>query len=170
MFPLNRPEVANTAADVSSHLLGNIIANYEPAVSHCFLRRGNRVMNKGAHLARLFLFDVIKRIEVLDFAGKFNRKLLDVESLNAIRAALTTHQRSPRRLDCVANRRYQAEACDHNPTCQIKAPWRAVIKRLVISDETTSRSFYHLSLITYHRTTTSCAGQYSCTRRAHSGF
>ena len=56
-------------------------------------------MNKGAHLARLFLFDVIQRIEVFNLTGKLHGKLLDVESLNAIRAALTSHQRSPRRLD-----------------------------------------------------------------------
>ena len=79
-------------------------------------------MNKGAHLARLFLGNEFERVEVFDLGRKLYRKFLGIKPLDIVDTRLTTHQRGPGSLDCIANRRNQAEACDHNPTCQINAP------------------------------------------------
>ena len=63
MFSLDCPKVADTAANVGTGLFSDLVGNFHSwraAVGHRFLRRSNRVMNKGAHLARLFLLNVIQ--------------------------------------------------------------------------------------------------------------
>ena len=99
MFAFDGPKVTDTAANVCTYLLGNIVGNRKLAVPDRLVGRRNRIMNKGAHLARLFLLYVLKRIEVLNFASKANRKLVGVKLLYVICAATTAHQRGPRRLD-----------------------------------------------------------------------
>ena len=46
-------------------------------------------MDEGAHLARLLLFDVIQRIEILDFAGETDREILRVKFFDVVRAILS---------------------------------------------------------------------------------
>src|SRR5881275_2613133 len=75
-------------------------------------------MNKGAHLARLFLLDESKRVEILDLCGKAHREFFDIELLDVIHAAATLQERRPGGLDRIPNRRHQTDACHHNATFQ----------------------------------------------------
>ena len=79
-------------------------------------------MNKGAHLARLFLGNKLERIEVLNFARKFDRELFRVELLNVVGAIPTTHESGPCFFDSLANRRNETDARNYYPTCQFYAP------------------------------------------------
>src|SRR5215216_266386 len=81
-------------------------------------------MNKGAHLARLFLSDECQWVEVLYFAGKFDRKPLGVELFDIVGATAPVHQGGPRVFDSVANRCDEAEARNHDATCQLRTPWK----------------------------------------------
>ena len=69
----------------------------------------------------------VERVEVLYFAGKPYRKLLGVKLLDVVSATAPAHQGSPRVFDSVANRSDEAEACNHDTTCQIRTPWEEFI-------------------------------------------
>jgi len=86
-------------------------------------------MNKGAHLARLFLSDECERVEILYFAGEPYRKPLGVKLLDVVSATATAHQRSPRVFDSVANRCDEAEARNYDTTCQIKNSLSLIFSR-----------------------------------------
>ncbi len=78
MLSFNRPEITDAATNVSAGILRQLrgkltfFGKLEAAVSHGFGSGGYGVMNKGAHLARLFLGDKLERIEVFNFGGKFD--------------------------------------------------------------------------------------------------
>src|ERR1041384_2341541 len=99
MFALDRPEIANAAADVGADLLSNLVSDLQPAVVDCFLRSSNRIMNESAHLARFFLLDIVQRIKVFDFAGESNRESFGVKFFDVIRATAALSERGPSRLD-----------------------------------------------------------------------
>src|SRR5215475_11184230 len=105
MFAFNGPESTNSTADVGAGIRGQVFRKLpftveaEPRVTHGFRRSGNGVMNKGAHLARLFLGDEFKGIEVLDFGGDFDRKPFGIKLLDVVDATATVHQCSPCSLD-----------------------------------------------------------------------
>src|SRR5688572_21406766 len=79
-------------------------------------------MNKGAHLARLFLSDERQWVEVFNFAGEFGWELLGVGCIVLVGATRPVDQSSPRVFDSVAHSCVDAEACNHDASCQIKAP------------------------------------------------
>jgi hypothetical protein len=76
VFAFDGPEIADAAADVSAGVLGDAVGkltfrrHLDAAVGDGFDRRRDRIMNKGAHFARLFLSDECQRVEVFYFAGK----------------------------------------------------------------------------------------------------
>src|SRR5947208_14038373 len=109
MLPFNGPKISDAAADVSTDVLGNIVANLQPAVFDRLVGSGDRVVNEGAHLAGFLLFDVVERIEILYFAGEPGGKPVSIELFDIVRATLAFQQRSPGGLDCVAHRRNQTE-------------------------------------------------------------
>ncbi len=129
MLAFDGPEVSDAAADVRAYVfrdVGRHLAfgrELDAAVGNRFDRRRNRIMNKRAHLARVFLGNERKRVEVFNFAGKPDRKLLGVELLDVVSATAPGHQRGPGVFDSVANRGDEAEACNHDTTCQIRTPW-----------------------------------------------
>ena len=118
MLPLDGPEIPDAAADIGANFLCNVVGNLQPAVGHRLLSRSNRVMNKGAHLARLFPLYVIERIEILNLACEAGGKLFRIELLDIIRAILAIQKRRPCSLDRVAHRRNQTESGNHDATCQ----------------------------------------------------
>src|SRR3712207_7490353 len=61
-----------------------------------FRSGGDRVMDEGAHLARLLLLDELERVEVLDLGRDLHRELLGVELPDVIDAAAPAHQCRPR--------------------------------------------------------------------------
>ena len=73
-------------------------------------------MNKSAHLARLFLLDVVERVEIFDLGGEADGKLFDIELLDEVHPALPVHQRSPGVFNRQPDWRYQSQPCHHNAT------------------------------------------------------
>ena len=73
-------------------------------------------MCERAHLARIFLHDVVERIEALDLAGEAHGKGCGVELCDWARAASARYQPSPCCLNIVAERRDQTNTRDNNPT------------------------------------------------------
>src|SRR5437870_3028608 len=118
MFALDGPEIADTAADVSSDLLGNLIGDFQLAAVHCLLRSGDRVMNERAHLARFFFFNVVQRIEVLYFAGEAAGKPRGIELFDIVGTAAASQERCPGGLDGITYRRDQPKAGDDDATLQ----------------------------------------------------
>src|SRR6266481_6106676 len=99
MLALDRPEIANAAADIGADVLSDFISDLQPAVVDCFLRSSNRVVNESAHLARFLLLDIVQRIEVFDFTGEPHRESFGVKFFDVIRATATLHERGPGSLD-----------------------------------------------------------------------
>src|ERR1043166_710396 len=132
MLSLNGPEVANAAADVSAGLFGNIggklpfLVKFKSRISHRFSSGGDSVMNKGAHLARLFLGYELQWVEVFNFSSKLHGKLFRVKLRDRAYAVAAAHERGPRRFHCIANRCDQSEPCDNYTSCQIKTPWKVM--------------------------------------------
>src|SRR5678815_1010094 len=99
MLALNRPEVADAAADIGAGILGKLgrelscFRQFKARALHCLHRSCDGVMNKGAHLARLFLGNEFEWIEVFDLGRKLYRKLLSIKPLDVVDTCLTTHQR-----------------------------------------------------------------------------
>src|SRR5216117_3601107 len=130
MLAFNGPEVADSAADVCAGIFGNFgrelpfSSHWKTAVPKRFDRRSDRVMNKGAHLARLFFGNEFQWIKVFDFAREFDRELFGVELPDIVGAAAPAHQRGPRVFDRIANRCDEAKPRNHDATCQVKAPWK----------------------------------------------
>ena len=122
MFALDRPEIADAGTDVSSDHVGVRLIDLETAVFDGFVGGGHCEVRERTHTAGFLLIEKAERIKAFNFARELYRKLLSIKPLDVVDTRLTTHQRGPRSLDCIANRRNQAEACDHNPTCQINAP------------------------------------------------
>src|SRR5258705_6533663 len=128
MLPLDRPKISDSAAYVGPGVFGDTIrklsrlGKLKSTIGDCFYRSSNRVMNKGAHLARLLLCDEFQGVEVFDLAGKFDRKPLDVKLLDVVSATAAMHQRTLRVFDVVAHRCNEAKAGNHDTTCQVKAP------------------------------------------------
>src|SRR4051812_19659561 len=118
VLALDGPEISYAAADVSSNLFRILVRDFKATVFDGFVRGGDGVMNKGAHLARLFLLDVIERVEIFNFGSKLNRKLFRIELLDIVHAAATLHQRRPSGLNRVADRRNETNPRDHNATFQ----------------------------------------------------
>src|ERR1041384_7010492 len=123
-------------------------------------------MNKGAHLARLFFSNECQRIEVFYFAGEFDRKTLGVEPLDIVRATAPVHQGGPRVWDSVANRCDEAEARNHDTTCQLRTPLIIANCQFPIGDFFAEIGNWQSAI---GNSSTSCADRYSYTRPAHSG-
>jgi len=118
VLALDSPEVADAAADVSAHLLGVLVRHLEPAVAHRFVRGGDGIVDKSAHLARLFLLHVVERIEILDLGGKAYGKLFRIKLLDEIHAAAACHQRRPGGLHRMTDWRDKSETRNHDATFQ----------------------------------------------------
>src|SRR5438309_982156 len=128
MFALDGPEIADAAADIGANILGNFIGNLQPTIVDCFLRSRHRVVNKRAHLARFFFFDVIERIEILYFAGEAAGKPLGIELLDVVSTAATFHQCRPSGFDGITYRRDQSKAGDDDATLQSQKSSRAALR------------------------------------------
>src|SRR5690242_3798329 len=138
MFALDRPEITNAAADIGTSVFRDVIGELtfrchrETTISKGFDRGSNCVMNKGAHLARLFLSNESQRIEIFHFAGKADRKSFCVEFLYVVCATATTHQGGPGTFDVIADRCNEAQPRNHDTTCQIKTPWEECCRELQV--------------------------------------
>src|SRR5436189_1318189 len=118
MLALDRPEIADAAANISPDAFRNIIVYLQSAVRYGFLRSSYGVLNESAHLARFLLLDVIQRIEVFDFTGKPNGKLFGVKFFDVIRAAAAFLKRGPGSLDRIPNRRDQTKSSNNYAALQ----------------------------------------------------
>jgi hypothetical protein len=65
-------------------------------------------LGEGAHLAGFFLLNILKRIEVFDFAGEAHGKFTCIELRDRTSTTLARDQPGPRRRKRIAERRNQA--------------------------------------------------------------
>src|SRR5687767_7729856 len=124
MLALDRPEVAYPAADVGTGIFRDVggklplFRERKSGVPHRLGGCGDGVMNKGAHLARLFFCNVLEWVEVLNFGCELYRKLFGVKLLDVVDATAPTHQCGPGFLNRVTNRSYQTQACNNYTSFQ----------------------------------------------------
>src|SRR4029079_7796490 len=120
MLTFDGPKIADAAADIGADALGYVVIYFQDAIVHRFLRSSDSVLDESAHLAGVLLFDIVQRIEVIDFASELNRELFGVEFFNVIRATAAFHERGPGCLDRITHGRNQAETSNDDATTQIK--------------------------------------------------
>src|SRR5688500_17177432 len=113
MLAFDRPEIADTRADVGADHISVRLIDLETTVLHGFVRRCERKMCERTHPSRFLLVEKAQRVKILYLTGKLDREFFGVESLDVIRTALATHKSAPRRRNVVSDRRYQTEPCDY---------------------------------------------------------
>ena len=91
MFTLDNLERPNTATDIDADVFSSLFVGIGQIQLRALDRETagrHRKLDEAAHLLHVLLFDVAKRIEVLNFACNAARKLRGVELSNGANAIL----------------------------------------------------------------------------------
>ena len=109
-------DAADAAADEYPDVLGFVRSDAQPSIPHGFLGRHQPKLEEAIHAPRLFAVEVVRRVEVLDFAADPDVEVVRLEALNWRDARAAVNDCLPGGCHVQADRRQRAHACDHNAT------------------------------------------------------
>ena len=122
VFALDHFEPADAAADVDAHLFGDFRRTLQAGALEGEIRRRDGELDEPPHLLDFFFFDIIGRVEALDFSGNPAGEGSRVELRDGADAGLSRADRLPGRFGSNAKRRQQTDARHYHSSRQNGSP------------------------------------------------
>ena len=115
-------DAADARADIRADALTIFLLEIEARVLDGHASRRHSELRVAIHALRLFLIDVVRRVEILDLAGDLRMEALRIEARDAPDAVLALHHGVPERFLARTDRRDGAHACNDYAFIQIDSP------------------------------------------------
>ena len=114
MFALDNSKAADSGSDEYARSFREFVGDGQTGLLHGAVGCCDGVMNERVHFLEVFLFEPLKRIEVLNLRGDFGGKLCGVEPRDGRDAAASLAESLPRLFGSRPQRRDQTNAGDND--------------------------------------------------------